>query len=105
MYDKYTFLPERKRKIMRLLHNNGGTLEAYYIAAVIGISGLLDAHRIIRREIAELIEMGYPIGSDVNGFFLIKTEKQLQVVFNGLMKKQVALSKRIANLYDGFYNR
>lgn len=101
----YKKLSPRQFVIMDLLEKHERPIEAYSFAAMLGILHLTDAHRIVRREIAELVAMGYPVGSDAEGFFLIKTEKQLQQVLNGLLKKQVALSKRIANLYDGFYSR
>ena len=59
-------------------------------------------HRKIRLIITELIEEGNPIGSNSAGFFLIRTKDQLQVYLNSLMKKQVALSARILNVYNAF---
>ena len=55
-----------------------------------------------RKLIRELVAEGNPIGSCQDGYFLIKSEKELQVYLNKLMSRSVALSSRILDTYNAF---
>jgi hypothetical protein len=75
-------------------------LKAYQVAAAVGLIESDKTYPQTREYIKEIIADGTPIGSCSKGFFLIQTAKEMQAYLNSLMKRQIALSKRITNLYD-----
>ena len=91
-----------KERIKNVLKNIPGNHTAEKLAVMCGIFTEDDWHRTIRRIVEELTQEGYPIGSDTRGFAWIRTDAELQYYLNGLQRRQVALCKRIANIYDGY---
>jgi len=66
--------------------------------------GIIEMHSTCVRTrgmIRELIKDGYPIGSNAMGYRLMTTAKEVQVYLNSLLKRQIALSTRIQNVYEG----
>lgn len=59
-------------------------------------------HRLVRKAIEELVTEGCPIGGDQGGYMWITSDPSLQHHLNVLQKRQVALSKRIASLYEAY---
>lgn len=62
-------------------------------------------NRGIRKVIREAIARGCPIGSNGKGYFLIHNEKEMQRYLNSLLKKQIAISQRIDDVYHAFYGK
>lgn len=55
---------------------------------------------ITRTMITELIDEGHLIGSNRKGYFLMTNAKQVQQVLNGLLRRQMGISRRIQSIYD-----
>ena len=68
---------------------------------MVNIDEQSDSAPVTRGYVRELIEDGHPIGSDKNGYRLLQTAKEVQVYLNSLLKRQIALSTRIQNVYEG----
>jgi hypothetical protein len=61
-----------------------------------------------RKLVRELIERrGIPVGSNAQGYFIMKDTKQLQESLNRLMQRQASISHRIHSMYTAFntYNK
>ncbi len=56
-----------------------------------------------RQIILAAIGKGHPIVSNRKGYFLARSEKQLQVYLNDLMQRQIKLSGRILGVYRAFH--
>ena len=56
-----------------------------------------------RRVVLAAIDAGHPIVSNRKGYYVAKTEKQLQVYLNDLMQRQMKLSGRILGVYRAFH--
>jgi len=78
------------------------------VKALAAIAGIDDKESCpkTRKIILEMIEKDkVAIGSNTKGYFLIKTEKEMQKVFNGWMRRQLAMTHRMQALYDAFYSK
>ncbi len=56
-----------------------------------------------RQVILAAIGAGHPIVSNRKGYFVARSEKQLQVYLNDLMQRQIKLSGRILGVYRAFH--
>jgi len=75
------------------------------IAAFLVMQEKSDSKPQTRKLIAMAIDKGHPIGSNNKGYFMLRTEKEMQKYLNNLMQRQIALSKRILGVYNAFHNR
>ena len=56
-----------------------------------------------RRVVSAAIGAGHAILSNRHGYFVARSEKQLQVYLNDLMQRQIKLSGRILGVYKAFH--
>ena len=88
-----------KRVIYRMLEN-GKRYTAMELSDAAGLGEMDSSAPKARKVILELIEDGNVIGSNVKGYQLLTTGKEIQVYLNALLKRQMGISRRIQAVYD-----
>ena len=91
----------QKSTVLSILKHATDRMTAQEIADRVGIIEMHATCVRTRGIIRELIEDGYPIGSNTMGYRLLTTPKEVQVYLNNLLQRQMALSTRIKNVYEG----
>jgi hypothetical protein len=75
------------------------------IASVLCIKDSGSCPRTRKYILSAIENLGAPIGSNSGGYFMLNAEKELQVYLNGLMSRQVALSRRILAVYNAYHGK
>ena len=88
-----------KRVIYRMLEN-GNRYTAMELSDAAGLSEMDSSAPKARKVIRELIDDGNVIGSNVKGYKLLTTGKEIQQYLNALLKRQMGISSRIQAVYD-----
>ena len=91
----------QRSNVLSTLKHATVRMTAQEIADRVGIIEMHSTCVRTRGMIRELIKDGYPIGSNAMGYRLMTTAKEVQVYLNSLLKRQIALSTRIQNVYEG----
>ena len=73
------------------------------IADIVGINDSGSCSRTRKLILLAMKDNNVAIGSNKNGYFLLNTEKEMQEYLNGLMARQIAISKRIEITYYAFH--
>ncbi len=97
---RYSIL--QKERISKMLHRETEPVTALRLSRYAHLQESDKSAPKARKMIRELIAEGTPIGSSVRGYFLLKTEKEVQIYLNKLMSRSVALSSRIVDVYHAF---
>lgn len=72
-------------------------------ASTSSLSAIIGRNRsTVRKLVREMVEDGYPIGSDRDGYWVFNNRKEMQQYLNRMQAVQVALSKRIASVYHAY---
>lgn len=77
----------------------GISIKAKDLALQAGIIETDETYPKTRKIIRELIDEGMCIGSNNNGYYIMQSGKEVQVYLNSLLKRQIAISNRIAAVY------
>lgn len=91
----------QKVSVLTMLECANGRLTAGDLADQIGIPESADSCPNTRGIIRDLIDDGYPIGSNARGYKLLTSGKDVQAYLNNLLQRQMAISRRIQAIYDG----
>lgn len=75
------------------------------ISEILGIKDTSGCPRTRKLILKAMKQFNVPIGSNNFGYFLIRTEKEMQEYLNKLMQLQIALSDRIKVTYYAFHGR
>lgn len=75
------------------------------ITEILGIKDTAGCPRTRKLILQAMKELNVPIGSTNLGYYLIRSEKEMQEYLNKLMKLQIALSKRIEITYYAYHDR
>jgi len=89
-----------KRVMYAIENSRFEHITAQEIAFVANIHELSDTCPITRGLIRELIDDGALIGSTYRGYHIMDTGKEVQQCLNGLLKRQMGITKRIQSIYD-----
>jgi hypothetical protein len=87
--------------VLGLLKNRTSPITAKRLSVQAGIDETDDTCPKTRKLIRDLIRDGHCIGSDRTGYKLMQTGQEVQEYLNSLLQRQIALSKRIADVYHG----
>jgi chromosome segregation and condensation protein ScpB len=87
--------------VLALLQARTSPITAKTLARQAGIDETDDTCPKTRKLIRDLIRDGHCIGSENTGYKLMQTGKEVQEYLNSLLQRQIALSKRIADVYHG----
>lgn len=94
----------RTEEIIDVLRFGGATEDLPMTAAQLALILDLDvndpSHRSTRRAVLRAVKDGARIGSNGQGYFLLKNKKQCQKYLNSLMTQMVRLSERIALVHE-----
>ena len=90
----------RKDAVLRTLKRSRKSLTAFCIAKRCGIYENSESCATTRDIIRDLTADGYAIGSTSLGYKMLTTGKEVQVYLNHLLKRQMGISRRIADVYD-----
>jgi predicted transcriptional regulator len=91
---------QKKAAVLSTLKFAPSRVTAQEIADKVGIIEMHSTCVGTRGIIRDLIEDGYAIGSNAAGYKLLRTGKDVQSYLNSLLKRQMGISKRIANVYE-----
>ena len=75
------------------------------ISLALGLSESDPSCPATRKKIWEAIKEGNPIGCNGKGYFIIRSDKEMQSYLNSLMRRQIALSERITDVYRAYYGK
>ena len=81
----------------------GSPITVNDIAAIVGITDNGSCPREDEVNVAAKRNNNVAIGSNRKGYFLLRSEKEMQEYLNGLMSRQIAISKRIEITYYAFH--
>lgn len=73
------------------------------IASIVGINDGESCPRTRKLILSAMRNNNVAIGSNRSGYFLLKSEKEMQEYLNELMARQIAISKRIEITYYAFH--
>ena len=98
---------DQKRRIQILLDiiNPGDRRTAQELSSFALVPETQDTCPTTRGLIREMIEEGYLIGGSSKGYHIMRSGKEVQQCLNGLLKRQMGISKRIQSIYDAAKNR
>jgi len=86
--------------IIKSLRNMRGTpIKAEYLSNRAGILETDETYPKTRKIIRSLIDEGHCIGSNNYGYYLMQSGKEVQSYLNSLLRRQIAISNRIAAVY------
>ena len=91
---------KRKAAVLATLKRSTKPMTAFCIAKRCGIYENSESSTTTRECIRELTADGYAIGSSSQGYKMLKTGKEVQSYLNHLLKRQMGISRRIADVYD-----
>ena len=89
-----------KKAVLSTLKRVKKPMTAFCIANRCGISEGSESCPKTRKIIRDLTADGYTIGSSSAGYRMLSTGKEVQGYLNDLLKRQIAISQRIADVYD-----
>lgn len=73
------------------------------IAGIVGINDSESCPRTRKLILSAMKNNNVAIGSNRKGYFLLRSEKEMQEYLNELMQRQIAISKRIEITYYAFH--
>jgi len=73
------------------------------IANIVGINDSESCPRTRKLILSAMKNNNIAIGSNRKGYFLLRSEKEMQEYLNELMSRQIAISKRIEITYYAFH--
>ena len=89
-----------KKAVLSTLKRVKKPMTAFCIANRCGIHENSESCTSTRSIIRDLTADGYAIGSSSAGYKMLRTGKDVQGYLNHLLKRQMGISQRIADVYD-----
>jgi hypothetical protein len=93
-------LKEANKTCINFMLLDGDYHTAQELAHYAMIKESTDTCPITRDTIREMIDGGSLIGSTSKGYKLMTSGKEVQQCLNGLLKRQMGISRRIQSIYD-----
>ena len=85
--------------LKKLQFMHGIPCKAEYLANHSGQCETDDTFPKTRKVVRELIDEGHCIGSNHHGYYIMQSGKEVQSYLNSLLRRQIAISNRIAAVY------
>ncbi len=103
--DKRELIPQLMDTLKHLGASQTNPITAGVLSDWLNLDETESTYPRARMVIRNAIDAGHPIVSNRHGYFVARTQKQLQVYLNDLMGRQIKLSARILGVYKAYHGK